>query len=114
MLLMARTISGSSPKGTSPLSTMLRGLTGSAEPTVLEQLQQEKENKALVAWVGENYERAKSDRLRFERQWALNMAFFQGKQYMQYMPAAAGSAAAGKLWTPPAPSWAVRSITNRI
>lgn len=95
---------------------MLRGLTGSADsqPTILDQMQQEKENKALVAWVNENYTKAKADRLRFERQWALNMAFFQGKQYMQYMPAAAGTATAGKLWTPPAPSWAVRSITNRI
>lgn len=109
-----RTFKRSSPE-TSPTSTTYPGSTEpAAELTVLEQINKSKEGKTLVDWVMSNYEKAKSDRLRFERQWALNMSFFQGKHYMQYMPAAAGSAAAGKLWTPPAPSWAARSVTNRI
>src|SRR5690348_16911873 len=85
-----------------------------SELSLLEQFQKIKEGKELVAWVLGNYEKAKSDRIKFERQWALNMAFFQGKQNLLFMPSAAGGASAGKLFTPPAPSWAKRGITNRI
>lgn len=111
---MALKISGRSSTEISPGSTVYPGSTEPSEPSILDQINKAKEGKALVDWIMSNYEKAKSDRLRFERQWALNMAFFQGKHYMQYMPAQAGSQVAGKLWTPPAPSWATRSITNRI
>ena len=112
----------SKPSSTEPLaasqetSSITNG-SNALDPNVtniLDQINKAKEIKAFVGWVMENYDKAKSDRLRFERQWALNMSFFQGKQYMQYMPAAAGTAAAGRLWTPPAPSWAARTVTNRI
>jgi hypothetical protein len=73
-----------------------------------------REGKELIAWIQNNYEKSKNDRMKFERQWALNMAFFQGNQNLQYMPRQAGAAVAGKLFTPPAPSWAIRTITNRI
>ena len=96
-----------------PLSEAATSST-TPESDFLAQKEQEKKDKALLAWVNNNYEKAKSDRIRFERQWALNMAMFQGKHYLQYMPAGAGNAVAGKLYTPPAPSWAARSVTNRI
>lgn len=80
----------------------------------LEILELQKEGKKLVAWVKGNYEVAKSDRLKFERQWAMNMAFFNGKQYLQYMPQNSGTPLSGKLFTPPAPSWSARTVTNRI
>lgn len=115
---MAQTTFGpSSKRGQSgPIPNTAETSSTAPEPelSILEQLNNTKEAKALVAWVDGNYQKAKSDRLRFERQWALNMAFFQGKQLVQYMPVQAGGAAAGKLFTPPAPTWAIRTITNRI
>lgn len=80
----------------------------------LEQLALQNEIKNLIAWVNSNYQASKSDRMRFERQWALNMSFYRGRQYMQYLPTNAKSPLAGKLFTPPSPSWASRTVTNRI
>lgn len=81
----------------------------------LEELRLQEELKNIVAWVKGNYEAAKKDRQRFERQWALNMSFYRGRQYMQYMPTNKGnSPLAGKLFTPPAPAWAPRTVTNRV
>lgn len=109
----------SKPSSAEPLSAHQETSSSTSGTTnnvvsILDEINKAKEIRAFVGWVQENYEKAKSDRLRFERQWALNMSFFQGKQYMQYMPASAGTAAAGRLWTPPAPSWAARTVTNRI
>jgi len=40
---------------------------------------------------------------------------YTGRQYMQYFPGnSQGLSMAGKLWTPPSPSWSARSITNRV
>lgn len=100
--------------GPLPASVETSSTTTSEPEDILAEFQKVKEGKDLVAWINGNYEKAKSDRMRFERQWALNMAFFKGQQYMQYMPAQAGNAVAGRLFVPPAPSWAIRSITNRI
>ena len=110
---MSQTTLGPSSKAAGPLPNTASSSTtatavDSAAPNLLEEFQKIKEGKALVDWVLNNYEKAKSDRMKVERQWALNMAFFQGNQNLQYMPKGAGPAA-GKLFTPPAPSWASRS-----
>lgn len=83
-------------------------------PETIEAFNQDPQIKALVGWIHDQYEKAKSERQRFERQWAINLSFYYGKQNIQYMPAARGSIAAGKLVTPAAPSWASRRVTNRI
>src|SRR3546814_8584893 len=80
----------------------------------LAQRELEKELKTRVGWVNSNYEAAKSDRMRFERHWALNMSFFRGRQYMQYFPNQGKSPLAGKLFTPPSPSCSSRTVTHRI
>lgn len=80
-----------------------------------EELLKQQENAAeFVSWVKTQFEAAKKARIPHERKWALNYAFYKGKQYMQFFPAAGSSALAGKLWTPPAPNWSARSVTNRI
>lgn len=93
-------------------STQMEAQNSNLDP--LAQLELEKKLKTLVGWVNGNYEAAKSDRMRFERQWALNMSFYRGRQYMQYFPNQGKSPLAGKLFTPPSPSWASRTVTNRI
>lgn len=107
---MTQTLSnGSSPAestGQSPLAVL--------DPQTIKLFNDQREAKAIVDWVSSQYKKSKSARQRYERQWALNMAFYRGKQNLQYFSAPAGSPLSGKLWAPPAPPWAARTITNRI
>lgn len=84
-----------------------------SELTELEKLNEQKELKEFAGWVQGEHTRAKSARVAIERQWYLNMAFYQGKQWVSYTPSKLG-AAGGKLVTPPAPPYRVRSVTNRV
>ena len=43
-----------------------------------------KEGMALVAWVKEEYSKAREARRTYERQWYLNLAFYSGKQYVEW------------------------------
>lgn len=43
-----------------------------------------KEGMALVAWVKEEYAKARDARRPYERQWYLNLAFYSGKQYVEW------------------------------
>lgn len=70
--------------------------------------------RSLVSWCGSQYEKMKSERQRFERQWAINLAFIAGRQNVSFFPAAKGGTGYGRLVTPPAPSYASRKIINRI
>lgn len=71
------------------------------------------DKQKVAAWVQTSYQKAKSARAKIERQWYLNMSFYDGRQYVQSIP----SPAAGvpfKFTTPPAPPWRVRPVFNRI
>lgn len=73
-----------------------------------------KDQKRLVSWVLTEYERAKNDRWKTERQWYLNLAFYFGKQNVLFK---GGREAVGKgfeLYTPPAPYWRARPVVNKI
>lgn len=83
-------------------------------PETIALFNSDRQIKQLVGWIHEQYGKAKQERQRFERQWAINLSFYYGKQNIQYLPATAGSPGAGRLVTPPAPSWASRRVTNRI
>jgi hypothetical protein len=73
-----------------------------------------REAKALVDWVHKEYERAKSARQKIERQWALNMAMYTGKQNMSYFPARNGAPGNGLLSNPPTTPYVSRRVFNRI
>src|SRR4030095_8345273 len=105
--------------GTNPLSTEASNSTQSpvdmaTDANVLEQINEQKKLKEFLGWVDEQYTRAKSARVAIERQWYLNMAFYQGRQWVMFAPSNIGVGVAGKLMTPPAPPYRVRSITNRV
>lgn len=68
-------------------------------------------NKLLAEFNG-NFTHSKSARLNFERQWYINMAFYFGRQYVQWTTSKAGPIST--LYEPPAPSWRVRLISNKI
>ena len=62
----------------------------------------------MVGWVRQNYDRSKAARSQLELQWAMNMAFYYGKQYSEFIPQLR------KLGTPKAPPYRVRHVANRI
>lgn len=99
--------------------TMVRATDTSASTTfdaaTIEKLKKSKDAAALVSWVKEQYEKMKSARQPFERQWRLNYAMYKGKQYLSYTNSNIGyNVGGGRLITPPAPPYRVRSVRNLI
>jgi len=50
------------------------------------QIQAEEKNKQLCAFVGEQFEKRRKERVQFELQWQLNMNFLLGNQYCDILP----------------------------
>ena len=74
-----------------------------------------KDAQKIVSWVNEQFTKMKNARTSTERQWYLNLAFFFGKQNVQFQ--GSGSAALDrsfKLYTPPAPYYRARPVINLI
>jgi hypothetical protein len=76
-------------------------------------LRRQRGNKQLAAWVQQQFQTARNDRSKYERQWYLNLQMYRGNQNVEFrrMPT---SMAGYKLATPPAPPWRVRPVINRI
>lgn len=64
--------------------------------------------KKDISFVENYYKTTLELRQPFERQWYLNMAFFLGKQWVSW------NSAKKQLEEPPAPTWRVRLVANRI
>lgn len=69
--------------------------------------------KKLVVYVNEQFEKAKSERMRAERQWYLNLAFYFGKQNI-VITDTPGVNRSFRLSTPPAPYYRSRPVINLI
>ena len=76
------------------------------------ELNKQKEFKEFACWIQCEYAKAKSARRMIERQWYLNMAFYQGRQWVTHAPGGLGHG--NKLCTPKAPPYRVRSVVNRV
>lgn len=63
----------------------------------------------LMADLKPRFDNIKNQRLLFERQWYTNLAFYFGRQYVQWI----ASGAFSKLYEPPVPSWRVRMVVNK-
>lgn len=72
----------------------------------------DRSTRELVAFAESCFNKAKNNRRSFERQWYLNLAFYFGRQYVQWNSTALGTT--NKLYEPPAPPWRVRLISNKI
>ena len=68
----------------------------------------------LLTRVHEWLEDAKQARQKYERQWYENLAFYGGKQYVQWTTSAASATGISRLYEPPAPPWRVRIVSNKI
>lgn len=71
------------------------------------------ERSFIQKWEVE-YNRARSARIPFERQWYLNIAFWSGRQWVQWDSSPTSPGAMGRLIEPPTPSNRVRITVNRI
>lgn len=71
-----------------------------------------KEQKEILSWAEAEFRKCKTAREPFERQWYLNIAFYFGRQYVQWTPTTTQGTA--KLYEPAAPQWRVRLISNKI
>lgn len=71
------------------------------------------EKKARLASIGmEWFQRCQQDRLKQERQWYYNYAFYTGNQHAQFRQVTASGAF--DLYVPPAPYYRVRIVINQI
>lgn len=68
----------------------------------------------LVSWVKQQYQKMKSDRQPYERQWRLNYAMYKGRQYVVPMKGGSIVGGAGRLHTPEVPPYRVRAVRNKI
>jgi hypothetical protein len=98
------------PLPTRSMTNSLPRLLNLISPTGVTGLSERNEKK-LIAEVNKQFKQAKQERFKAERQWYLNLSFYFGRQNVQIQNASGGSF---KLWTPPAPYYRARPITNRI
>lgn len=68
----------------------------------------------ITSWVNEQFVKMKQARSTTERQWYLNLAFYFGKQNVQFVGGNNKSAQTMKLYTPPAPYYRSRPVINLI
>jgi hypothetical protein len=80
--------------------------------TGLDKKLQDDQEKKLLAFLEESFTSMRSGRLDFERQWYMNLAFYFGKQYVQWNATASGTYS--KLYVPAAPAWRVRLVSNKV
>lgn len=66
----------------------------------------------LVAIATEWFNRCQNDRIKQERQWYLNLAFYYGNQHVQFRQTTTGGNF--DLYTPKAPYYRVRLVINQI
>lgn len=74
-----------------------------------------KQHDQIVDWTKKQFWRMKEDRNFIERQWYINLAFFYGKQYVAFRrTGSVVNSNSAMLWIPPAPSWRIRAVINKV
>jgi hypothetical protein len=71
----------------------------------------DKQRERLAAIGMQWFQQCQNDRVRQERQWYLNLAFFNGNQYVQFKRADGGGSF--DLYVPPAPYYRTRIVVNQ-
>lgn len=80
-------------------------------PPVLQNMLDERKKQEWASWVDAEFEKCKTSRAVFERQWFLNLAFTDGRQYVNPIDV---PNTGFRLTTPKAPPWRVRLVVNKI
>lgn len=84
----------------------------SKETDVLSLFKNQDEEKKILRLVDKWFKDCLHEKRRFERQWYTNMAFFFGRHYAVWTNTT--TATSTRLHEPPAPSWRVRLVINKI
>jgi len=85
---------------------------GRGIPNPFRILANKRQESDTVRYLDSLYERARSARWRFERQWFVNLSFYFGRQWITWLSQASPDFA--RLYEPQAPPWRVRLVVNRI
>lgn len=80
----------------------------------LEKFRESKEAAQLVAWVQEQWNKAKQNRSQKQLQWYQNMSMFYGQQWVEQTRSAFPSEFRDKMFTPKKPYYHQRKTVNRI
>jgi hypothetical protein len=72
------------------------------------------ESQKILADCEKKFKLAKDQRVSFERDWYYNMAFYFGRQWVEWVGTATNNFEFYKLYEPPAPKWRVRLVVNKI
>lgn len=91
-------------------------MTDTAEPSVFNShLLPGNDDLELLSYLDGKYKSCRQDRVQFERQWLLNLAFYFGRQNVQWVGSGTGVLNGyDRLIEPPVPPWRVRLIINKI
>lgn len=103
-MTMPVTASSQDPTRTNSTST-------NEKPIDLDALKEMEQQAQLVAWTMERFTAMRNARVRLERKWYMNLAFYHGQQNVQWV---AVQGQTSKLNIPSAPPWRVRLISNKI
>jgi hypothetical protein len=80
----------------------------------IEQFRESQEAEKLVAWVQEQWGKAKQNRSQKQLQWYDNMSMFYGQQWLEQTRSAFPSEFRDKMFTPKKPYYHQRKTVNRI
>lgn len=75
---------------------------------------QGKDAQKIISWASEQFVKMKNARASTEKQWYLNLAFYFGKQNVQFVGGNSTTDKSFKLYTPPAPYYRSRPVINLI
>lgn len=75
-----------------------------------------RDSKKVLSWANQQFVQMKTQRYTTERQWYMNLAFYFGKQNVQFLGGNSANVASQsfRLYTPPAPYWRSRPVINMI
>ena len=81
----------------------------------LSSFMKKKDHDQLVMWTNDRYKQIKVARSSIERQWYVNLAFYFGKQYVNFINTSSNASGNNfRLTVPSAPPWRVRMVSNKI
>ena len=99
---------GTTPSLTTPLP---KDMPLDVAMQIMQQQRLEAKKQEWARWVSTEYQRCRTARTPFERQWYLNLAFTAGKHYVAPVDVPAQGF---RLTAPRAPAWRVRMVVNKI
>lgn len=90
----------------------MQGMQGMMGKLLIKKPKNGAAEKEILEYVQKILNQAKKDRIPVERQWYVNLAFYSGKHYVQWINTTNNNYA--RLVEPAMPHWRVRHIVNKV